>query len=117
MDLNKEIKLLRIFMGNTDLFKHKPLYEVIVYQAKRQGLAGATVIKGIMSYGASSVIHSLKFWEISDKLPVIIEIIDDGDKIESFFESIEPYFDRVEKGFLVTIEKVNVVLYKSGKKK
>jgi len=115
MDTNKEIKLLRIFMSNTDKFKHQPLYEVIVFEAKKYGLAGATVLKGIMSYGASSIINTTNLWEVSEKLPIVIEIIDESEKIESFFESIKHYFQNIEKGFLVTIEKVNVVLYKSGK--
>jgi PII-like signaling protein len=117
MDLNKDTRLLRIFMSNTDKFKNKPLYEVIVYAAQRFGIAGATVLKGIMSFGESSRINSLKFWEVSEKLPVVIEIIDEANKIESFFESIKPYFEKINKGFIVTIEKVNVVLYKTGKKK
>ena len=116
MDFNKEIKLLRIFMSNTDKFKHKPLYEVIVYAAKKQGIAGATVIKGIMGYGASSVINSIRFWEVSEKLPVIVEIIDEADKIEKFYQTIRPYFDKVEKGFLITLEKANVIYCKTGKK-
>jgi PII-like signaling protein len=117
MNINNEVKLLRIFMSNTDKFKHEPLYEVIVYDAKRYGIAGASVLKGVMGFGASSAVNSMKFWEISEKLPVIVEIIDNAEKIESFFETIKPYFDKIEKGFLVTIETVNVVLYKSGKKK
>jgi uncharacterized protein len=117
MDLNKEVKLLRIFMSNTDKFKNKPLYEVIVYAAQRYGIAGATVLKGVMGFGESSRVNSLKFWEISEKLPVVIEIIDDAKKIEGFFETIKPYFEKINKGFIVTIEKVNVVLYKTGKKK
>jgi PII-like signaling protein len=117
MDQKKDIRLLRIFMSNTDKFKNKPLYEVIVYAAQRYGIAGATVLKGIMSYGESSRINSLKFWEISEKLPVVIEIIDEVNKVENFFESIKPYFDKINKGIIVTIEKVNVVLYKTGKKK
>ncbi len=117
MDFNKEIKLLRIFMSNTDKFKHKPLYEVIVYAAKKQGIAGATVIKGIMGFGASSVINSIRFWEVSEKLPVIVEIIDEAEKIEKFYQTIRPYFDKVEKGFLITLEKANVIYCKTGKNK
>jgi uncharacterized protein len=117
MDFDKEISLLRIFMSNTDRLKNKPLYEVIVYAAQRFGIAGATVLKGIMSYGASSRINSMKFWEVSEKLPVVIEIIDETNKIEKFFDLIKPYFEKIDKGFIVTIEKVNVVLYKTGKKK
>ena len=117
MNFNKEIKLLRIFMSNTDKFKHKPLYEVIVYAAKKQGIAGATVIKGIMGFGASSVINSIRFWEVSEKLPVIVEIIDEAEKIEKFYQTIRPYFDKVEKGFLITLEKANVIYCKTGKNK
>jgi uncharacterized protein len=117
MDANKEIKLLRIFMSNTDKFKNKPLYEVIVYAANRYGLSGATVLKGIMGFGDSSRINSMKLWEVSEKLPVVIEIIDETNKIEGFFENIRPYFEKIDKGFIVTIEKLNVVLYKTGKKK
>ena len=116
MDLNKEIKLLRIFMSNTDKFKRKPLYEVVVYAAKKQGIAGATVLKGVMGYGASSIVNSIRFWEVSEKLPVIVEIIDEADKIDKFYESIKPYFDKVDKGFLITMEKQNVVYCKRGGK-
>jgi hypothetical protein len=117
MNTAKEIKLLRIFMSNTDKYDHQPLYELIVYSAHKQGLAGATVLKGVLSFGSSSIINSLKLWEISEKLPVIIEIIDETEKIENFFESIKPWFEKSEKGFLATIEKVNVVYYKMGKNK
>lgn len=117
MNTAKEIKLLRIFMSNTDKYDHQPLYEHIVYSAHKQGLAGATVLKGVLSFGSSSVINSLKLWETSEKLPVIIEIIDETEKIEIFFESIKPWFEKSEKGFLATIEKANVVYYKTGKNK
>jgi hypothetical protein len=117
MNTEKEIKLLRIFMSNTDKYDHQPLYEHIVYAAHKQGLAGATVLKGVLSFGSSSVINSLKLWETSEKLPVIIEIIDETEKIESFFESLKLWFEKSEKGFLATIEKVNVVYYKTGKNK
>lgn len=104
-------------MSNTDKFNHQPLYELIVYSAHKYGLTGATVLKGVLSFGSSSVINSMKLWESSEKLPVVIEIIDETEKIESFFESIIPYFEKTEKGFLATIEKVNVVYYKTGKNK
>ena len=115
MEITKEIKLLRIFMSNTDKYKHEPLYEVIVYAAKQFGIAGATVLKGVMGFGASSVINSQKLWEISEKLPLVVEIMDESEKIENFFESIKSYFNEIEKGFIVTIEKVNVLFYKTGK--
>ena len=116
MDTTKKNKLLRIYTSNTDKFKHKPLYEVIVYAAKKQGLSGATVLKGIMGFGASSTINSVKFWEVSEKLPVIVEIIDEDKKIDNFYETIKPYFDKVEKGILITIEEANVIFCKTGKK-
>lgn len=117
MQPNTEGKLLRIFISSTDKFKHSSLYEVIVYAAKRYGMAGATVLKGVMGYGGSSYISSNKFWEITEKLPVIIEIVDDSEKIDSFFEIIKPYFDKIKNGCIVTMEKASVVLYKTGTKK
>lgn len=103
-------------MSNTDKFKKQTLYEVIVFAAKRQGLAGATVIRGIMGFGSSSIVNSIRFWEINEKLPIIVEIIDEAQKIEKFFETIKPYFDKIDKGILITIEKANIVFCKTGKK-
>jgi uncharacterized protein len=108
---------LRIYISSTDKFKHSPLYEVVVYSAKRFGISGATVIKGIMGYGSSSEIHSNKLWEITEKLPLIVEIIDEPGKIDSFFESIKPYFDKIGKGHLITMEETIVKIHKTGTKK
>ena len=80
-------------------------------------MAGATVHKGVMGYGSSTVVHSAKFWETNDKLPVVVEIIDESVKIEAFFEVIKPYLDSVRYGCLVTIEDAHVLLYKTGEKK
>ena len=91
-------KRLRIYISSTDKFEHSPLYEVIVYSARKHGLTGATVLKGIMGYGASSEIYSNKLWEISEKIPLVVEIIDDPEKIDSFFESIKPLFEKNRKG-------------------
>jgi uncharacterized protein len=117
MEIKGEARLLRVYVSSTDKFRHMPLYEVVVLAAKRYGLAGATVFKGIMGFGSSSVISSMKFWEITEKLPVVIEIVDESDKIEKFFETIKPYFEKMPKGCLVTMEKIDVMLYKSGKKR
>ena len=111
---NKQI--LRVFTSSTDKFKHTPIYEVVVYAARRYGIAGATVFRGIMGYGSSSQISSQRFWEISEKMPVVVEIIDEAEKIEQFFETIKPYLDAVPKGCIVTLEPVRVVFTKSGKK-
>ena len=117
MEIIGETKLLRIFISSTDKFKNTPLYEVIVYAAKRYGMAGATVLRGVMGYGSSSVISSMKFWEISEKLPMIIEIVDESEKIEKFFETIKPYFEKIRYGSVITMEKANVIFYKTGTKK
>ena len=85
METGKEAKLMRIFVSSTDKFRHSPLYEVIVYAAKRYGMAGATVLKGVMGYGASSSISSMKFFELSEKLPMIIEIVDKAEKIDAVY--------------------------------
>ena len=117
MEISGEAKMLRIFISSTDKFRHRPLYEVIVFAAKRYGPAGATVLKGCMGYGASSMVYSQKLWEISEKMPVIIELIDEASRIEGFVETLLPYFEKVPKGGLITIENVSIVLHKSGSKK
>jgi len=108
---------LRIYISSTDKFKHAPLYEVIVYAAKRYGLLGATVLKGYMGFGASSAVHSQKLWELTEKLPIIVEIIDLPEKIEKFTNNILPYFDKIRNGFLITHDKTTIVVYKQGVKK
>ena len=117
MEINSEAKLLRIFISSTDKFKHAPLYEILVFAAKRYGLAGATVLKGSMGYGGSSAISSMKFWEITEKWPVVVEIVDEAEKVEKFAETILPYFEKLRYGCMVTIEKATIVLYKTGRKK
>lgn len=110
-------KRLRCYVGNTDKFKHSLLYEVIVFAAKRYGLSGATVFRGVMGYGSSSIVHSVKFWEIAEKLPVVVEIIDEKSKIDGFIRSITPWFDVIPKGFLITTEEVQIVMHKHGTKR
>jgi uncharacterized protein len=117
MKTNTQNTLLRIFISSTDHIKQDLLCDSIVFSAKNEGLAGATVLKGILGYGASSVIHSYKFWEVTDKVPVIIELIDEDVKIRSFYETIRPQLESMRYGCLVTIENVEVLLFKSGKNK
>ena len=117
MKNNTEAFVLKIFIGSTDQFSQTPLYEYIVFQAKKNGIAGATVTKGIMGFGASSVIHSYKFWEVSDKVPLVVELVDEEDKILSFYEIIRPQLETMKYGCLVTMDKVKVLLYKSGEKR
>ncbi len=111
MTLPKEGQLLRIFIGESDKFQGKPLYEWIVQQAREKGLAGATVLRGIEGFGRASRIHTAKILRLSEDLPVIIEIVDVPEKIEPFVELV----DQVIDGGLVTIEKVQVRLYRSKK--
>lgn len=117
MKNNSQASLLRIFISSTDKRKDEILYESIVLLAKQHGLAGVTVTKGILGYGASSIIHSYKFWEIAEKVPVVIEIIDNEDKVGSFYERIRPYLEEMRYGCLVTKSTVDIVLYKPGKKR
>jgi uncharacterized protein len=117
MNTNNDVKILRVYTSSTDKLKHTPLYEMLVFAARRNEMAGATVQKGVMGYGSSSVVHSAKFWETNDKLPVVVEIIDESSKIDAFFEIIKPYLESVRYGCLVTIEDAHVLLYKAGGKK
>lgn len=108
---------LRIYVSSTDKLNDELLYESIVLKAKQQNLAGATVVKGILGYGASSVLHSYKFWEIADKVPVMITLVDTEEKVMAFYNTIEQQLNDLHNGCLVTCEPVNVLMYKSGKKK
>ncbi|MBN2519732.1 MAG: DUF190 domain-containing protein [Bacteroidales bacterium] len=116
MENNSTALILRIFLSSTDKYKDRLVYEHIVFKAKNYGLAGVTVLKGILGYGASSVIHSYKFWEVTEKLPTIIEIIDNEEKVISFYETIKPVLEAMRYGCLVTTEKINIMIYKSGNK-
>lgn len=117
MELAGEAKLLRIFVGESDKLKHKPLYEVIVTLAKQQGLAGATVWRGILSYGAASRIHTFKILELSQDLPIMIEIVDAEEKINAFLPQLHGLFEEAGSGGLVTMEKVQIIKYVPGKAK
>lgn len=112
MLLAKEGYLLRIFVGESDKHHGRPLYEWIVRQAREQGLAGATVLRGMMGFGANTrVIHTFKIERLSEDLPVLIEIVDTQEKIEGFLSLIE---SQIQAG-LATLEKVNVRVYRSNK--
>ena len=114
MESNSEVNLLRIFMSSTDKYKHTPLFEVIVYEAKRYGIAGATVLKGAMGYGASSKVTNTRFWELTEKIPIVIEMVDESEKIMKFFETIKPVLEKSGKGCIATMEKASVIYYKTG---
>ena len=98
--------LLRIFVGESDRYDKRPLYEWIVTEAKAQGLAGATVLRGLMGFGANSrVIHTFKIERLSEDLPIIIELVDQSEKIESFLAFIERH---IHSGLLATTEPVQI---------
>lgn len=108
--LPKEGKLLRIFIGESDKYEGRPLHEWIVREAREQGLAGATVLRGLEGFGAHSRLHTAKVLRLSYDLPIVIEIVDTEDKIEAFL----PLIDHAIKEGLATVERVEVRFYRSG---
>jgi PII-like signaling protein len=116
MDIHSKTRILRIYLSSTDKFDNEPLFEKLVFLAKKNKLAGATVIKGVMGFGASSAVTSTRFWSVSEKLPLIVEIVDEKEKIEKFIAATKPILEKVKKGIMVSIEKTDVVMYKSGGK-
>lgn len=115
MENNPDAKLLRIFVGESDKIGPDPLYERLVFEAKKQGLAGATVLRGLMGFGANSKIHTAKFFEISSDLPMVVEIVDTEENIRAFAETVEQLFKQAQSGGLVTIEKAEVIKYTASK--
>ena len=111
MQIPQDAVLLRIFIGESDRWKHQPLYEAIVLKAREMHLAGATVLRGPMGFGKSSRVHTSKIIRLSTDLPLVIEIVDSEEKINSFL----PALDEMISGGLVTLEKVKVVHYRSDK--
>jgi uncharacterized protein len=115
MNLHGQSKLLRIFTGEDDRIDNVLLYEKILFSAREQGLAGGTVIKGIMSYGASSHVHRARLIELSEDLPIVIEIVDVSEKINAFLPLLNNLFEQCGRGGLITLENVEVVYYSSKK--
>jgi len=112
MKLEGEGKLLRIFIGESDRWQGKPLYEAIVLAARERGLAGATVLRGPMGFGANSHIHTAKILRLSEDLPMVIEIVDLASKIQEFL----PVLDEMVGEGLITLETVHVVRYRGRTK-
>src|SRR5271169_4487237 len=109
MEIPHEAVLLRIFIGESDRWQHKPLYEAIVLKARELHLAGATVLRGPMGFGKSSRLHTAKILRLSMDLPLVIEIVDSEEKIQAFL----PLLDEMMKGGLVTLGKVRVIDYRA----
>ena len=110
MKIPTDGKLLRIFIGENDKHDGRPLYEEIVILARKEGLAGATVLKGMMGFGKSSRVHTTKLLRLSEDLPMVIEIVDSEEKINQFLKDLEKH--NLEG--LITLEKANVIMYRSG---
>jgi PII-like signaling protein len=110
MQLPHDAILLRIFIGESDRWEHKPLYEAIVLKAREMHLAGATVLRGPMGFGKSSRLHTAKILRLSVDLPLVIEMVDGEEKIQSFL----PVLDKMISGGLVTMEKVKVLEYRGN---
>jgi PII-like signaling protein len=108
--LDKTGKLLRIFVGESDRHGAQPLYTAIVEAARRTGLSGATVFKGIEGFGGHSVVHAARVFDLSTDLPILIEIVDSEERIRDFL----PILDGMVREGLITLETVEVIQYKSG---
>ena len=113
MQLPEDAVLLRIYVGESDRWQHQPLYEAIVLKARELHLAGATVLRGPMGFGAASRIHTAKILRLSMDLPIVIEIVDTEDQVQSLL----PFLDEMMGGGLVTLDKIRVIHYREGKKK
>lgn len=113
MRLEGEGKLLRVFIGESDRWHGKPLYEAIVRLAREQGMAGATVLRGIEGFGADSHLHTSRILRLSEDLPVVIEIVDTEDRIDRLLPLLDPM---IAEG-MVTSERVHIVSYRSSQTK
>ncbi len=112
MKLPEEGNILRIYIGETDSYHGKPLYEQITLKARELHLAGTTVLRGIMGFGATSRVHTAKILRLSEDLPVVIEIVDTEENIER----ILPFLDETVKEGLITLEKIRVIKYRHSDK-
>ncbi len=111
-----ESSMLKIFASSTDRMGTKLFFEFMVESAREYGIAGVTVLRGVMGYGASSTISSSKFWELTEKLPVVIEMVDEHQKLLGFYQKVKPEIERTTKGCMVCLTPVTVLLSKPGTK-
>ena len=113
MKIEGTAKLVRIFLGESDRWKGQPLYVAIVEEMRKTGLAGATVFKGILGFGAHSVVHAARIVDLSSDLPIVIELVDTEERVAAFL----PKLDEMLPEGLVTLETVQVIAYKAGSPK
>jgi PII-like signaling protein len=109
MKIPQDGYLLRVFIGESDRWHGKPLYEAIVLKARELNLAGATVLRGPMGFGANSRLHTTKILRLSEDLPMVIEIVDSKEKLDAFM----PHVDAMVQEGLVTLERVQVIKYRA----
>jgi PII-like signaling protein len=112
MEVPRDSMLLRIFIGESDRWNHKPLYEAIVLKAREMHLGGATVLRGPMGFGKSSRMHTAKILRLSMDLPIVIEIVDSEEKINAFLPALEGMMS----GGMVTLERVQVIKYRHAER-
>lgn len=110
MQTPQDATLVRIYIGESDRWEHRPLYEAIVLKARELGMAGATVLRGPMGFGKSSILHTAKILRLSMDLPVVIEVVDTEQKVQGFLPVIGPMVG----GGLVTTEPLKVIHYEAG---
>lgn len=115
MKTNSKAKLLRIFVGETDKHGHVNVYEKIVVEARKSGLAGATVYRGVMGFGSNSIIHTAKVLRLSDDMPLVIEVVDTEEKVNNFIPTVETIFEEANAGGLITIEAAEIIKYTATK--
>jgi PII-like signaling protein len=111
MRLEGEGKLLRIFVGESDRWHGKPLYEAIVQLARQQGMAGATVLRGLEGFGADSHLHTARILRLSEDLPIVIEMVDTEERIDAILPLLDPM---ISEG-MITVERVHIVSYRASK--
>jgi len=111
MEISGQAVLLRVFIGESDKIGHQPLYELIVKQAREAGLAGATVLKGVLGYGATARIRTTRILDLSADLSMVIEIVDESGKVEAFQPRLSALFEQANCGGLVTLENIRVIRY------
>ncbi len=116
MKITGKAGMLKVYVGESDKVHGRLLYEEIVFEARKAGMAGATAIKGIMSFGASHSIHTMKIFSLSSDIPVVIEIIDTIEKLDIFASKVNELLDQGKKGGLVIFQEIDVLRYEIGEK-
>jgi PII-like signaling protein len=115
MEISGRAIRMRIYLGESDHLGHLPLHEAIVKQARQAGLAGATVLKGVLGYGASDHIRTSKLLDLSGDMPMVVEIVDSAEKIEAFRPLLTEMMETCGRGGMVTLNDVDVIHYEPGK--